>query len=77
MKEIELMVSNRNNDVLHLLCKPWDNHNSNHHVRRTGDSLNNFSNTKLQSRCNLQVIDYLNYGRLNQSIHMTFPSIIH
>lgn len=43
MKEIELMVSNRNIDVLHLLCKPLDIHNSNHHVRRTGDSLNNFS----------------------------------
>lgn len=71
------MVSNRKIDVLHLLCKPLDIHGSNHPVRRTGDSLNNISNTKLQSRCNLQVIDYLNYGRRNQNIHIIFPSIIH
>lgn len=48
------MVSNRKSDVLHLLRKPLDIHDSNHHVRRTGDSLNNFSNTKLQGTCNLQ-----------------------
>lgn len=48
------MVSNRKIDVSHLLCKALDIHDSNHHVRRTGDSLINFSNTKLQGTCNLQ-----------------------
>lgn len=48
------MVSNRKIDVLHLLCKPLDIHYLNHPVRGTGDSLNKFSNTKLQGTCNLR-----------------------
>lgn len=61
-----MMILKRTIDVLHLLCKPFNIYDFHLCVRHTSDSSNNFSNTELQSStcstCNLQVINYLNYG---------------